>query len=215
MRSGILAAETIFEGLVADDLSEARLAGYDKAVLASKEVKGLYRVRNFHQAMTRGLYLGLMTAGVQYLLGGRALSNRLGARPDHVHMKTVTEKYGTSAPTPEAIGDIKYDKQLTFDKETDVYYSGATHEEAQPSHLKIKDFDICYGRCAEQFQNPCVRFCPASVYEMTVDEATGKKALKVNFSNCVHCKTCDVKDPFREHPVGASRRGGGPKYTVV
>ncbi len=215
MRSGILAAETIFEGLVADDLSEARLAGYDKAVLASKEVKGLYRVRNFHQAMTRGLYLGLMTAGVQYLLGGRALSNRLGARPDHVHMKTVTEKYGTSAPTPEAIGDIKYDKQLTFDKETDVYYSGATHEEAQPSHLKIKDFDICYGRCAEQFQNPCVRFCPASVYEMTVDEATGKKALKVNFSNCVHCKTCDVKDPFENIQWVPPEGGGGPKYTVV
>jgi electron-transferring-flavoprotein dehydrogenase len=215
MRSGMLAAETIFEGLVADDFSEVRLAGYEKAMAASKEVKDLYKVRNFHQAMTRGLYLGLMTAAMQYLLGGRVLAGRLPAHPDHAHMKKVSEKYGTATPSAEAIGDIKYDKTLTFDKETDVYYSGATHEEAQPSHLKIKDFDICYGTCAEQFQNPCVRFCPASVYEMTVDEATGKKALKVNFSNCVHCKTCDVKDPFENIQWVPPEGGGGPKYTVV
>jgi len=215
MRSGMLAAEAIFEGLVADDLSDVQLATYAQAFSKSREVKNLYKVRNFHQAMTRGLYLGLMTAVVQYVLGGRALSNRLSARPDHTHMKTVAQKYGTAAPSAEAIGDVKYDKTLTFDKETDVYYSGAIHEEAQPSHLRVLDFDICYGKCAEQYQNPCVRFCPASVYEMTVDESTGKKTLKINFSNCVHCKTCDVKDPFENIQWVPPEGGGGPKYTVV
>jgi electron-transferring-flavoprotein dehydrogenase len=215
MRSGMLAAETIFAGLVADDLSDVQLATYAKAMGESKEVKSLYKVRNFHQAMTRGLYLGLLTAALQYLFGGRVLANRLPAHPDYSHMKTVMEKYGTAAPTVEAIGDIKYDKTLTFDKETDVYYSGAIHEEAQPSHLKVRDLDICYGECTQKYQNPCVRFCPASVYEMTVDEATGKQALKINFSNCVHCKTCDVKDPFENIQWVPPEGGGGPKYTVV
>ena len=215
MRSGMLAAQTIFEGLVNDDFSDARLVGYAKAMAESAEIKDLYKVRNFHQAMTRGLYLGLMSAGMQYILGGRVVSKRLSAQPDHSHMKKVAEKYGTATPSDEAIGDIKYDKQLTFDKETDVYYSGAIHEESQPSHLQIKDFDICYGTCAEQYQNPCVRFCPAGVYEMTVDESTGKKTLKVNFSNCVHCKTCDVKDPFENIQWVPPEGGGGPKYTMM
>jgi electron-transferring-flavoprotein dehydrogenase len=215
MRSGMLAAQTIFEGLLNDDLSDARLAGYARAMEASDEIKGLRKVRNFHQAMTRGLYLGLMTAGAQFALGGRVISDRLSSRPDHTHMKTLMEKYRTANPSEEAMGDIKYDKQLTFDKETDVYYSGATHEEAQPSHLKIKDLNICYGECSKKYGNPCVRFCPASVYEMTVDEATGNKTLKVNFSNCVHCKTCDVKDPFENIQWVPPEGGGGPKYTMV
>jgi electron-transferring-flavoprotein dehydrogenase len=156
-----------------------------------------------------------MTAGLQFFLGGRVVKDRLSAKPDHTHMQTVVERYGTATPSAEAIGDIKYDGTLTFDKETDVYYSGATHEEAQPCHLKVKDLEICYGRCAEQYQNPCVRFCPASVYEMETDEAAGTKTLKINFSNCVHCKTCDVKDPFENIQWVPPEGGGGPKYTLM
>ena len=215
MRSGMLAARAIFEGLVADDLSEARLAGYPKAMAGTREIRDLYKVRNFHQAMTRGLYRGMSTAGMQYVLGGHVISKRLSSVPDHTHMKRVAERYGTATPSAEAIGDLKYDGKLTFDKETDVYYSSATHEESQPSHLRVKDLDICYGKCSKDYQNPCVRFCPAGVYEMTVDEPTGNKTLKVNFSNCVHCKTCDVKDPFENIEWVPPEGGGGPKYTVV
>jgi electron-transferring-flavoprotein dehydrogenase len=215
MRSGMLAAQAIFEGLVNDDLSDTKLAGYSKAMAKTKEMKDLYKVRNFHQAMTRGLYRGMATAGAQFFLGGRVISTRLSAHPDHSHMEKVAQRYGTATPSDEAIGDIKYDGKLTFDKETDVYYSGAKHEEAQPSHLKIKDLDICTGKCAEEYHNPCVRFCPASVYEMVSDEATGRKSLKVNFSNCVHCKTCDIKDPFENIQWVPPEGGGGPKYTVV
>jgi electron-transferring-flavoprotein dehydrogenase len=215
MRSGMLAAQTIFEGLVSDDFSRATLQRYGKAVAESKETAGLRKVRNFHQAMTRGLYLGMATAGVQYVLGGRAISSRLPADPDHTHMDTVIERYGTATPSAELAGDIKYDGTLTFDKETDVYHSGATHEEAQPPHLKIKDLSICYGKCTEHYQNPCVRFCPASVYEMTVDESTGARSMKINFSNCVHCKTCDIKDPFENIQWVPPEGGGGPKYTVM
>ena len=215
MRSGMLAARTIFEGLVNDDLSEARLSEYEKALMDTAEVKELRKVRNFHQAMTRGLYLGMATAVLQFLFGGRVLKDRLPSRPDFTHMRKVAEKFGTSAPSAEAIGDITFDGKLTYDKETDVYYSGATHEEAQPSHLKVLDLDVCYGKCTEYYQNPCVRFCPAGVYEMTVDESTGKRTLQVNFSNCVHCKTCDIKDPFENIEWVPPEGEGGPKYTVM
>jgi electron-transferring-flavoprotein dehydrogenase len=215
MRSGMLAAQTIFECLINNDFSDARLAGFEKAMAGSKEVKDLYKVRNFHQAMTRGLYLGMMISGMQWVLGGSVIGERLSSEPDHSHMKKAVDIYGTDTPSDEATGDIKYDGKLTFDKETDVYYSGATHEEAQPAHLKIKDLDICYTKCAENYRNPCVRFCPASVYELGVDEATGKKTMKLNFSNCVHCKTCDVKDPYENITWVPPEGGGGPKYTVM
>ena len=215
MRSGMLAAQTIFECLINNDFSDVSLTGYEKAMAVSKEVRDLYKVRNFHQAMTRGLYLGMMISGMQWILGGSVIGERLAAEPDHSYIKKAVDIYGTDTPLDEAIGDIKYDGKLTFDKETDVYYSGATHEEAQPAHLKIKDLDICYTKCAENYHNPCVRFCPASVYEMEIDEATGKKTMKLNFSNCVHCKTCDVKDPYENITWVPPEGGGGPKYTMM
>jgi electron-transferring-flavoprotein dehydrogenase len=96
-----------------------------------------------------------------------------------------------------------------------VYYSGSTHEEKQPAHLKVLDLDICYGKCTEEYQNPCERFCPANVYEMEINEETGERNLKLNFSNCVHCKTCDVKDPYENIQWVPPEGGGGPKYTMV
>jgi electron-transferring-flavoprotein dehydrogenase len=212
--SGMLAAEAIFAGLVTDDLSEAVLARYEKNLAGAREMKQIRKVRNFHQAMTRGLYLGMATAAGQFLLGGKVVADRLPAKPDHQHLKTVAAKYGTASPSEASVGDIKYDGKLTFDKETDVYYSGATHEENQPCHLRVPDLSICLGKCTEQFQNPCVRFCPAGVYEITVDD-TGKRDLKINFSNCVHCKTCDIKDPFENIQWVPPEGGGGPKYTMM
>ncbi len=216
MKSGMLAAETIFECLTADDFSKERLSNYEKALMESTEVgKDLYRMRNFHQTMEKGLYYGFMKFGLQYLLGGSIFKSRLETEADHLHMKKVADVYGTENPSPEMKGDIKYDGTLTFDKETDVYYSGATHEEDQPPHLQIKDLNICYTRCAAEYQNPCVRFCPANVYEMEKDEATGRLELKLNFSNCVHCKTCDVKDPYENITWVPPEGGGGPKYSMM
>jgi electron-transferring-flavoprotein dehydrogenase len=215
MKSGMLAAETIYDCLLNDDFSEARLSSYRDALLSSNEVRDLYRVRNFHQAMEKGLIKGMILAGLQFILGGSVIKSRLEAISDHLHLKKVKDLYGTDSPSSDQIGDIKYDGKLIFDKETDVYYSGATHEEDQPAHLKIQDLDICYTRCYEEFQNPCVRFCPANVYEMEVDEDSGNKNLKLNFSNCVHCKTCDVKDPYENITWVPPEGGGGPKYTVM
>jgi ferredoxin-like protein FixX len=124
-------------------------------------------------------------------------------------------RYGTDTPTDEQKGIIKFDGKRTLDKESGIYYSGTIHEEQQPSHLKIPDLNICYTSCMEQYQNPCTRFCPANVYELEIDEATGKAAIKLNFSNCVHCKTCDIKDPCENITWVPPEGGGDPKYTIM
>jgi electron-transferring-flavoprotein dehydrogenase len=215
MRSGILAAETIMEGLLKEDFSEAQLEGYQTAFFGSEVGKDIYKARNFHQAFDKGLYVGLVKGGFQYVLGGRILKDRLGSKPDFACLKKVVDFYGSSNPTDEQKGSIKFDGERTFDKETDVYYSGTTHEEQQPPHLKIADLNICYTKCREEYQNPCTRFCPANVYEMEIDEETGKPNLKLNFSNCLHCKTCDVKDPYEIITWVPPEGGGGPKYTIM
>jgi len=215
MTSGINAAESIFEAFLKDDFSSSQLEGYQRSLLESPVGREIYKTRNFHQLFQKGLWSALFWGGIQYLLGGRIIRGRLAAAPDFSHLKTVKDHYGTDKPSEEQKGDIKFDGERTFDKETDVYYSGTTHEEQQPAHLKIEDLDICYTKCKEEYQNPCQRFCPANVYEMEVDEETGKQNMKLNFSNCVHCKTCDVKDPYEIIAWVPPEGGGGPKYTVL
>ena len=215
MKSGMVAAEAVFEALLSNDFSQAKLDRYRDALTESYVGEELRKVRNFHQAFQKGLYIALIKAGFQYLFGGRILKDRLPASPDFTHLKRVADVYGKDSPSEEERGDIKFDGQYTFDKETDVYYSGTTHEEKQPPHLKIPDLDICYNQCTQEFQNPCLRFCPANVYEMEVDEETGKRQMKLNFSNCVHCKTCDVKDPYENITWVPPEGGGGPKYSVL
>ena len=215
MKSGMLAAETILNALLKGDFSGAQLQAYEEAFYKSDAGREIYRCRNFHQLFHRGLWNALFWGGLQYILGGRIVRPRLPADHDFSHLKKVSEYYGVDSPTDEQKGDIKYDGTLTFDKETDVYYSGSTHEEQQPAHLHIADLDICYTKCREEYQNPCQRFCPANVYEMEVDEETGKPQMKLNFSNCIHCKTCDVKDPYEIITWVPPEGGGGPKYTIV
>jgi electron-transferring-flavoprotein dehydrogenase len=215
MKSGMLAAEAVFDALLKDDFSEPQLKNYEVALYKSYLGKELYRVRNFHQAFQKGLWIGLIKAGFQYILGGRILKGRLSAKPDYAHTRKVADLYGTDSPSDEQKGLIKFDGTKTFDKESDVYYSGTTHEEQQPPHLRIPDLNVCYTVCREEYQNPCTSFCPANVYEMETDEATGKPSLKLNFSNCVHCKTCDIKDPYENIMWVPPEGGGGPKYTMV
>jgi electron-transferring-flavoprotein dehydrogenase len=215
MKSGMLAAETIMDCLINDDFSLSRLQNYKTLLEKSYIYQELYKVRNFHQAFQKGLWPGLIKSGFQFLLGGKILQNRLPAGPDFAHMKRIADYCGTKNPAEEQKGDIKYDGVRTFDKVSDVYYAGATHEEKQPAHLKILDLDTCYNRCTQEHGNPCVRFCPAGVYEMEVEEGTGKQKLIVNFSNCVHCKTCDIKDPYQNITWVPPEGGGGPKYGMV
>jgi electron-transferring-flavoprotein dehydrogenase len=106
-----------------------------------------------------------------------------------------------------------FDGALTYDKLTDVFRSGTIHEEDQPSHLVVGDLDICATRCVEEYGNPCRFFCPAAVYEMVPGETPSGKRLQINASNCVHCKTCDIADPYGIITWVPPEGGGGPKYT--
>jgi electron-transferring-flavoprotein dehydrogenase len=104
---------------------------------------------------------------------------------------------------------VRPDRALTFDKVTSVHYSGTRHDEDQPPHLLVQT-DVCYSRCGEEFGHPCQRFCPAHVYEMV--EEGGRKRLQINAANCVHCKTCDIMDPYQVITWVPPEGGGGPQY---
>jgi electron-transferring-flavoprotein dehydrogenase len=214
MKSGILAAETIFEALQKGDASMASLGAYQTRVEASFIKAELWKARNFHQSFNRGLYWGMIKTGLHMMMGGRGIKSRLYSKPDHEHYETIAQHYGQADVSDAQKGDITFDNEYTFDKVTDIYHSGTTHEEDQPAHLLVREPDICTTRCTEEYGNPCERFCPAGVYEMVPDDANpGAKRLQLNFSNCVHCKTCDIKDPYGIIDWVPPEGGGGPKYT--
>jgi electron-transferring-flavoprotein dehydrogenase len=210
MKSGMLAAETLFECLVAGDFSPPRLAGYEKRVADSWAASELRGVRNFHQGFDHGLFAGMLNVGVGMVTGGRdwLLRDRRGNAPGHERMKKRAAMHGNGKPQAP-----RPDGKLTFDKLADVYLSGTQHDEDQPVHLVVADTSVCATRCREEFGNPCQHFCPASVYEMVPDEAKpGALKLHINASNCVHCKTCDIADPYQIITWVTPEGGGGPNY---
>ncbi len=209
MKSGMLAAETIFEALVAGGIDAARLALYETKFQASWAYKELWQVRNFHQAFSHGALGGMLQAGLGMVTGGRGwgFKNRLAMHAGHEHMERL-DRVAWKAPDP-----VAFDGKLTFDKLGDVYNSATAHEEDQPVHLHVLDPAICVDRCVREFANPCQRFCPAAVYEMVADPgAPSGKRLQINASNCVHCKTCDVMDPYQIINWVPPEGGGGPNY---
>jgi electron-transferring-flavoprotein dehydrogenase len=216
IKSGMLAAETILEALKKDDYSKETLRLYQEKVEASYIKDELWEARNFHQSFGSGVLLGMLRVGAHMALGGRGLRARLPATPDFEHYATIEDFYQRSIPPlEESRGDIKFDNKYTFDKVTDIYHSGTTHEEDQPAHLLVRDPSICIDRCTREYGNPCERFCPARVYEMVEDDKTKKRRLQLNFSNCVHCKTCDIKDPYAIIDWVVPEGGGGPKYKLT
>src|SRR5215469_16733197 len=204
IKSGIQAAEVILDALVSDDFTEQRLAGYDRKVREGPIGRELYKARNFHQAFDRGRTYGALLAGISTITGGR-LPGRLPIHAGHAHMQRIALYEG------DRYAGLKFDGELTFDKVTDVYYSGTEHSEDQPCHLKVADTNICVDRCTREYGNPCQNFCPANVYEM-VEEPRGGRRLQINFSNCVHCKTCDIMDPYQIIDWVPPEGGGGPNY---
>ena len=202
IKSGMLAAETTFEALKAGDTSAKTLSTYQTKVENSYIKKELWRVRNFHQGFAHGQFRGFVNTAFQQITGGRGLVDTMRAHAAHEAYKKID---GTPAP-PRFTGDGK----LTFDRLTDVYHSGTRHEEDQPCHLHVADLSICATKCVEEYGNPCQYFCPAAVYEMVKDGA-GQK-LKINFANCVHCKTCDIADPYQIITWVVPEGGGGPNY---
>ena len=213
IKSGMLAAETAFEGITKNDFSKQQLSTYQARVEKSWIKDELWPVRNFHQGFEHGLIEGMMHAGLQQLTGGHGLQTKYKSVAGHERMQKLVTLSPTGDDRAHMLGNAKGDGKLTFDKLTDVYHSGTKHEEDQPSHLVVHDLNICATKCVEEFGNPCQHFCPASVYEMEdAADVPGGKKLRINASNCVHCKTCDIMDPYQIITWVPPEGGGGPNY---
>ncbi len=202
IKSGILAAEAIADALQAGDTSSKQLARYEELFEASWAREELYGVRNWRQAFDGGMMAGMLDAGVQMVTKGRGLVKRRKGHADHATTRQVSES---------RFEKPKFNDSTSMDKLTDVYHSGAIHEEDQPSHLLITDPAICIERCTQEYGNPCQHFCPAAVYEIP-EGGIASDGVMINFSNCVHCKTCDIADPYENIEWVVPEGGGGPKY---
>ena len=225
MKSGMLAAETALGAVLGGDSSEAALAHYQTAIEQSWIRSDLYPARNFHQGFDGGRVAGMINVALGMMSGGRgfAIHDRLGSKPGYERMEKLVDYFGRNVPGFER---SRYDNRLTFGRLDDVFRSGTKHDENAPCHLIVHDTTICASRCAAEFGNPCQYFCPAAVYEM-VPAAAGSaplsnggfadsgKRLQINFANCVHCKTCDIMDPYQIIDWVPPEGGGGPVYTSL
>jgi electron-transferring-flavoprotein dehydrogenase len=212
IKAGSMAAETAFDALVAGDYSAASLSAYEKRFEGSWAGKELWKERNFHQGFEHGQLAGMLNAGLSMITGGRGFGivNRLEAKAGHERMERIERYFGTEHPHPPE--KMKFDNTYTFDKVSDVYYGGVVHEENQPAHLLILDTEVCITKCTEEYGNPCLHFCPASVYEpQTTADGRGKVPF-LNFTNCFHCKTCDIMDPYQVITWVPPEGGGGPDF---
>jgi len=207
MKTGMLAAEAIFAALALEGAAaDAELARYAERVRASWVWDELYRGRNFSAGVTRfGVALGGALAFVeQNVLRGRApwtLHNRV---PDHARLRDA------AAAAPPAYGQP--DGVVSFDRSSSVYLASTAHEENQPCHLELTDAAVPIAINLPRFDEPAQRYCPAGVYEVVVD-ATGAARFQINAANCVHCKTCDIKDPSQNITWVPPEGGAGPNYS--
>jgi electron-transferring-flavoprotein dehydrogenase len=206
MKSGMLAAETIFEALKTGDTTAKTLGKFQQRIEQSYIHHEMWRVRNFHQSFQHGMFRGFLHTALQQITGGRGLIDPMRADAGYKHYK----KFNGAKPATTAEDRFKGDGKLTFDRLTDVYHSGTRHNDDQPCHLHVLDTNICVTRCVEEYGNPCQYFCPAAVYELAKEKDALR--LKINFANCVHCKTCDIADPYQIIDWVVPEGGGGPNY---
>ncbi|MBT3398620.1 MAG: electron transfer flavoprotein-ubiquinone oxidoreductase [Rhodospirillaceae bacterium] len=205
MKSGMLAADAAFAALTGDAAPGPVLDGFTAAFKASWAYKELVRARNFRPAFRFGLLMGTLLAGFdQVILRGRAPWTLKHGHADHETLEPKTRHKPIDYPRP--------DGEVSFDKLSSVFISNTNHEENQPVHLTLKDPAVPITVNLELYDAPEQRFCPASVYEILTDDDGSNPRLQINAQNCVHCKTCDIKDPTQNIVWVAPEGGGGPNY---
>ena len=213
VRSGICAAEAAADALVKGDTSKASLAKYDELVNDSFIYKELYPTRNMRAVMQDGMVLGGLKMGAQLLTGGACLL----APEVEADFKTTkkVQEFDKEPFEQRFAGKLDYDKKLTFDKVTTVYYSKAMHDEVQPIHLVVNNEEQFDSSNIQEYGLAEASMCPAEVYELHIDKKTGKKSLRLHAENCVHCKTCDIKSPNSGITWTAPYGGDGPDYNMM
>ncbi|MGV3627175.1 MAG: electron transfer flavoprotein-ubiquinone oxidoreductase [Betaproteobacteria bacterium] len=204
IKSGMLAAEAAFDAL-AVETPAAELDAYPVAFKSSWLHEELYRARNFKPWMSKGLYTGTLMVGIdQVLFRGKAPWTLHHDHSDHETLQRKTECTPIDYPKPDGV--------ITFDRMSSVFISNTNHNEDQPVHLTLKDASVPVNVNLELYDAPEQRYCPAGVYEIVRDDNGANPRLQINAQNCVHCKTCDIKDPTQNIVWVTPEGGGGPNY---
>ncbi|BBO77979.1 electron transfer flavoprotein-ubiquinone oxidoreductase [Desulfosarcina widdelii] len=212
MKSGMLAAETIMEALESGNTGKYALGSYATRLEDSWAGEELLEGRNFAQALAKKGPIKYIHLAAQYFTQGKGLVDCLPSVDDATTLGPLKKKTAISNPD-EAAAAAERDDPAMVDKLTGVYLSGTLHREDQPSHIRIHDQKVCVEKCYPTYGCPCTRFCPGDVYEMeTRKDGSGIKGIKLNFTNCLHCKTCDIKDPFHNVTWTCPEGGEGPNY---
>jgi electron-transferring-flavoprotein dehydrogenase len=203
MKSGMLAAEAIFAAL-GEDVPAREMTAYPTAFRHSWLFDELWRVRNIRPSFHWGFWPALVYSALDtYVFKGNAPWTLRHKHPDHVCLKPAAEMPKISYPKPDGV--------LTFDKLSSVFISNTNHSEDQPIHLRLKDASVPIALNLARYDAPEQRYCPAGVYEI-VREGDAAPRLQINAQNCVHCKTCDIKDPSQNINWTTPEGGGGPNY---
>ncbi len=204
IKSGALAAEACFSALTAERQRD-ELTAYPEAFRQSWLYEELHRARNFKPWMSKGLKFGSLMFGIdQILFRGKAPWTLHHTTPDHAKLKPAAECPTITYPKPDGV--------ITFDRLSSVFLSSTNHEEDQPCHLQLKDAGVPISLNLATYDAPEQRFCPAGVYEILRDESGANPRLQINAQNCVHCKTCDIKDPAQNINWVVPQGGEGPTY---
>jgi len=207
IKSGMLAAEAAFDALKAGRSSD-ELAAYPEAFRQSWLHDELHRARNFKPWMSKGLLTGTLMVGLdQIIFGGKAPWTLHHGHVDNESLTRKTEATPINYPKPDGV--------LTFDRLSSVFISGTNHEENQPAHLTLKDASVPVNVNLELYDAPEQRYCPAGVYEIVRNDDGSQPRLQINAQNCVHCKTCDIKDPTQNIVWVTPEGGGGPNYSSM
>lgn len=209
MKTGMLAAEAAFAALQGGATGGDELVAYPEAFLKSWSYKDLWKVRNVKPAMKYGMWLGTLFGGIHMWLSDLGLGfltpwTTRHAKADHETLKLARDCKPIAYPKP--------DGKISFDKLSSVFLSNTNHEEDQPIHLQLKDPSIPIAKNLPMYDEPAQRYCPAGVYEVLRDDTGNNPRFQINAQNCVHCKTCDIKDPAQNINWTVPEGGGGPNY---
>lgn len=210
IKSGMLAAQAAANALKKNDTSEKSLQQYEVLMKNSFIHKEMYAVRNIRQGFAKGMFVGALHFGTQLITGGAGFFGRLRSVPDY----QTTQKLGEykKKPFKERFKDkLDFDKVLTFDKATNIFYSGVHHDEQQVVHARIHDLEKFNAINIEQYGAPEQFFCSSEVYELHVNK-DGRKELRIHAENCMHCKTCDIKSPGEAITWMVPNGGNGPEF---
>jgi len=202
IKSGMLAAESAFDALAAGRTGD-ELTGYPAAFEKSWLHEELHKARNFKPWMSKGLYTGTLMVGIdQVVFGGKAPWTLHHDHADHETLVKKSDAQPINYPKPDGV--------ISFDRLSSVFVSNTNHEEDQPAHLTLKDASVPIATNLALYDAPEQRYCPAGVYEIVTENETPR--LQINAQNCVHCKTCDIKDPTQNIVWVTPEGGGGPNY---